>query len=87
MSGADGARTRGLRDAIAALSQLSYGPNSPYCNRELEVASPVDASPLIVPRGPEPKLKALMTGEYAGRQEIRPLKLGAVSCNEVDLIC
>jgi hypothetical protein len=42
---------------------------------------------LIVPRGPEPKLKALMTGEYAGRQEIRPLKLGAVSCNEVDLIC
>ena len=46
--GAEGARTPGLRHAMAALFQLSYGPLSPNCSREIEVVRPVDPPPLVV---------------------------------------
>ena len=47
--GAEGARTPGLRDAIAALSQLSYGPLvQPKCSGEVEIVGPLDLLPLVV---------------------------------------
>src|SRR6185312_377833 len=48
LSGAEGDRTPDLCHAMAALSQLSYGPESGQCSAELVIIGPVDARLLIV---------------------------------------
>src|SRR5439155_889660 len=47
-SGADGDRTRDLCHAMAALSQLSYGPFAGQCSLEFVLRCPVDAKVLAV---------------------------------------
>ena len=39
LGGAEGIRTPDLRSAIAALSQLSYGPGPPACDAASDVAA------------------------------------------------
>ena len=56
MSGASRDRTGDLCHAMAALSQLSYGPARAKCSGEFEVFRPVEASLLIVPRRGKTKL-------------------------------
>ena len=54
-SGADGIRTRDLRAASASLSQLSYGPRTTQCSRELKRNCPVHTRSLVVPGWAESK--------------------------------
>jgi hypothetical protein len=55
LSGAGGARTRGLERATLALSQLSYGPRVTQCSAEFVFLGPVDPS-VVVPGWLDPKL-------------------------------
>jgi hypothetical protein len=69
LSGAGGARTRGLERATLALSQLSYGPRVPQCSAELVVLGPVDPRFLVVAGGSQSKLNVRSPVEAIEREE------------------
>src|SRR5260370_31869425 len=75
ISGASRDRTGDLCHAMAALSQLSYGPAIAKCSGELEVFGPVEASLLIVPRWCKTKLNCAPAAERRDRREIAPIHL------------
>jgi hypothetical protein len=63
---------------MAALSQLSYGPQPPECSRELVLRRPVDPISLIVASWIEPKRDLLVAVEDVHRQEVTGVEVRAV---------
>ncbi len=77
-SGASRARTDDLRHAMAALSQLSYGPLRPKCNRELVVPCPVHELALVVARRGKAKKDLRLIRKAFVRQKEALLELRTV---------
>jgi hypothetical protein len=73
--GAEGIRTPDLRDAIAPLSQLSYGPVHAKSSGELVLLGPVDAAPLVVTRRREPKRYRRPTLNPLDRHEVAAVEI------------
>ncbi len=80
------ARTAGLRRAMAALFQLSYGPLSPNCSLEIEVIRPVDPTPLVVATRGDAKRYRGPVLNARNRNQKAPVELQAVRTDRVDLL-
>src|SRR5215208_6003496 len=86
VSGAEGARTPGLRHAMTALSQLSYGPRAPNCSLEREIDSPVDPSALPISGRRQPQLDCVPPPEAFNGYVVAAVDLGAIGRDRIDLV-
>ena len=82
------ARTDDLRHAMAALSQLSYGPRDQFAQSsgEVEVQCVANTETLIVARRRDPKVKLRTRGNGVKRNEVAAIEIGAVRRKRVDLV-
>jgi hypothetical protein len=86
-NGAEGDRTPDLCDAIAALSQLSYGPlRLSQSSLEIELVSPEHFASLIVPTRLEPEVEAAAPGKLIQRNEVAPIQFPAVGSHSVNFV-
>ena len=84
--GASRARTDDLCHAMAALSQLSYGPVAgSKCSREVEIISPGNASPLVVSRGVQSEANLLPLESRNGQKEAA-IELVAIRGEGINLL-
>ena len=83
--GADGTRTRDLRAASASLSQLSYGPRTTQCSRELKRNCPVHTRSLVVPGWAESKKDLRPAFEKLDRKEVAGVEICAIRGERIDL--
>src|SRR3954453_2485480 len=81
------ARTDDLRHAMAALSQLSYGPQSGlrHCSPELEIASRANPEALVVLRRAHPQVNLDEPVDRLIGNEVTTIELGAVRSQRVEL--
>src|SRR5215208_6242616 len=71
---------------MQALSQLSYGPETLQCSRELVVSRPVDEELLVVPGRRQPELNLGPSREPLGREVVAPVDIGTVRSDGIDLV-
>lgn len=86
ISGASRDRTGDLCHAMAALSQLSYGPARAKCSGEFEVFRPVHACSLIVLGWCQPELNGAAVDEGLERKEVAAIHVRAVSREGIDFL-
>jgi hypothetical protein len=70
---------------MAALSQLSYGPKTLQFSREIEVFSPIQATPLIVSGWAQAKLDLGAPAELSEREVETAVELDAISSERIYL--
>ena len=71
---------------MAALSQLSYGPEALQCSSEPMIGRPVDELTLVVPRRRQAQLNRRTSIETPHRKEIAGIEIAAVRSDQVDLV-
>jgi hypothetical protein len=71
---------------MAALSQLSYGPETPKCSGELEVLRPIYACPLIVLSWCQPELNSAAVDERLEWEEVAAIQVRAISGEGINFL-
>ena len=80
-------RTDDLRHAMAALSQLSYGPQAGLrdCSAELVIACLPDSGMLVVTRRGNPEVELDRSVDYLPGNEVAALELRTECCEGIEL--
>src|SRR4051794_22740661 len=87
INGAEGDRTPDLRHAMAALSQLSYGPLlRAKCSREVEIVCPINSPPLVVQTGAQPEMNGWTALDSGYRDQKASVQFYVVGGDCVDLV-